>query len=337
MGSQLLYTELVKNRLEEIDLLRGIAMVAMILIHATAYFLKDPLAKTLWDFSQFAVPVFLFCASYLFFKKTTPRQLHHFSSYISKRFVRLLKPYYIFLILYLLLLFVANPNGFSAVAALKLATLSTSGNDLSWLVLLFLQMSLVMPVVLFLSHKKKVLFYLVLFICVFISIVFLAYKPSTINFKLTMWITWTLIAIFASYFVKNEKKEYFLSRTLILTMIVFLGLNFALFSMDKSLLQYDNKYPPNLYHIAYGAFASVLLFLLARRGMFSWKPIRSLLHFLSFYSYSIYFIHFLILFTFLNFFKPVIFQLQWWGFFAVLIFLTIVGQKFLLVFTGARR
>ena len=52
-----------------IDNLRGLAMIVMILTHATAYFPNDIVSFTLWNWSNFAVPIFLFCSVYLFIKK----------------------------------------------------------------------------------------------------------------------------------------------------------------------------------------------------------------------------------------------------------------------------
>jgi len=58
------------DRDKMIDNLRGMAMLAMIVIHSISYFFSDKLSFLIWDYSQWAVPVFFFCSFYLFFKSS---------------------------------------------------------------------------------------------------------------------------------------------------------------------------------------------------------------------------------------------------------------------------
>ena len=89
-------------RNKHLDNLRGLSMILMILIHATAYFLNDKVAYFLWDSSQFVFPVFIFCSVYLFFKKNVLINRKNIFSYIKKRFSRLLISYYFFLLVFFL-------------------------------------------------------------------------------------------------------------------------------------------------------------------------------------------------------------------------------------------
>ena len=82
--------------------------------------------------------------------------------------------------------------------------------------------------------------------------------------------------------------------------VVSLGL-FFIFRQIKiyfhqSLIQYNNKYPPNFYHLIYGILFIFIIYFLAKKGVFNFKPVKILLVFLSRYSYPLYFVHYLIIY-----------------------------------------
>ncbi len=54
------------KRDETIDTLRGMAMLAMIMLHAASYYFGSKTTFLIWDNLQWAVPVFLFCSMALF-------------------------------------------------------------------------------------------------------------------------------------------------------------------------------------------------------------------------------------------------------------------------------
>src|SRR3989344_2705870 len=146
------------KRFPEIDFIRGISMLAVILIHTTYYFQKDEVAYFLWNYSQFAVQAFLFCSAYVYFKKDSPHNITQGFSYIKKRFVRLLLPYYFFLIFFIPVLLFFYPHTISTAYIIE-SILSVGGVDINWLVLLFLQLSIIFPLMAYWAKKKKVLFY----------------------------------------------------------------------------------------------------------------------------------------------------------------------------------
>src|SRR6266403_5134039 len=99
---------MMTERNQLIDNLRGVSMIVIILTHTTAFFPGDKVAYLLWNWSHFAVPIFLFCSAYLFLKKSDDKPLHFFS-YLKKRVVRLLLPYYLFFFFFLIALFFISP------------------------------------------------------------------------------------------------------------------------------------------------------------------------------------------------------------------------------------
>ncbi|MDA1317179.1 MAG: acyltransferase family protein, partial [bacterium] len=74
-----------------IDFLRGLAVLLMMLIHVTAYFLSDPIVRNIWDYTHIVVPLFIFCSGFIFFQRG------NYSldvSSVIKRIKQLILPYY---------------------------------------------------------------------------------------------------------------------------------------------------------------------------------------------------------------------------------------------------
>src|SRR5579864_4521172 len=148
----------MKERFSEIDDMRGLAILAMVLIHTNAYFLSDKIAETLWNYSQFAVPVFLFCSSYIFFRNRPTHGVMLPFTYIKKRFMRLLIPYYIFAVIYILVSYFEEPAKITGQYILQSLFL-VGGIDINWLILLFLFLTFLMPIFTYLEEKQKKLFF----------------------------------------------------------------------------------------------------------------------------------------------------------------------------------
>jgi fucose 4-O-acetylase-like acetyltransferase len=139
---------MVRNK--NIDDLRGLAMLAMMAIHSTGGAAQG-LSFIIWDFSQWAVPVFLFCSSYLFFSQTKKFKLRDVFPYLKKRAIRLFVPYYIFLFVFFLLSFFYAKENLTWYF-LKSSLLLTGGLSYNWLVLVIAYLSILMPFI-FLSKK----------------------------------------------------------------------------------------------------------------------------------------------------------------------------------------
>ncbi len=296
--------EKLRNR--EIDFLRGLSIFVMILIHTNAYFLHDPVAKLLWDYSQFAVAAFIFCSAYLFFQRTIHFDWKTVLQYVRKRIGRLLLPYYIFLIFWFPLIWFGEPKKLTPSFIFRQLTLTSPENDISWLVLLFISFVLIMPFLALVKSRMRWGFYLYFLAGFLSSLIFLFYTPP-LSFKLTMWLPWSTVIVFGFYTVNSNKKQWFFPATIIGSLILFIMLRSIQQAAGHSLIQYDNKYPPNLYHIAYGIFSISLLYFLFTKGFLNVPVTRPLLVFFSRYSYSIYFLHYLIIFFITVFLKHVSF------------------------------
>lgn len=315
------------NRNNQIDILRGVGIIAMILIHITAWHRSDLLASSLWNVSQFAVQSFIFCSGYLFFLKERSGKTIHTLNYFMKRAARLLSPYYVFLVFYLPLEFIESPGRFSWEYVLKSATL-TGGTDLNWIILLFLVLSVLMPILLGLLRKHRLLFYAYVILAALSSILFMNLELK--NYKFIMWLPWSLIILFSWLFTKLQGRVttfYFFISSLVAAII----LTFYLSVQSHSLLLFDNKYPPNLYYLLYGlAWISGLWFMLSFLDLE--KKRWNLVRFFSIHSYSIYFIHFWI-FTFM---RVVLKTHFYWGYDFIIVIASTAGVQWMMNALSAR-
>jgi len=126
--------------------------------------------------------------------------------------------------------------------------------------------------------------------------------------------------------VRNVSAKWFLTTTLVISSVLFAAAQLFLQATKHSLQMYDNKYPPNIYHLSYGIAFLVIFYLAAKKGLFSFAPIQKTIHFFSVNSYPIFFIHVLVIFVLTVFMK---FHFTWISFFFVVTGITVVIQMIL--------
>lgn len=307
------------QRNHSIDHLRGIATIAMILIHTSYYFIaKDSIALFLWNWSQFAVPMFVFCAGYVFFIKKRIQSLKDLFRYFIKRLPRLLIPYYIFALFFLPIIWFTT--GKITVQYITQSIFLTSGIDINWLVLLMLELAIIFPIVAFLQKKFSFLFY-VYIIGVILFSVYIFYFPLHSSYKPIMWLSWSIAGISSILFFSNIKKRIQVAAFLIsLCTFIFLYIQGMLNHHDLSLI--NNKYPPNIFMLSYGLASCFVFFQLSERGIFT--KVSKQLSFISRHSYSIYFIHYCLLIFFASFLTKI--HIPWYVFFLGILLTTLAIQ-----------
>ncbi len=310
----------MKKRYLEIDILRGIAIFSMILIHTSYYFLNNKAALITWNWGQFAVPVLIFCSSYIFFQKNKNAPVISLS-YFKKRITRLLYPYFIFLIFFLTLVLLFTPEGFTTKYVVQ-SILLTGGVSINWLVLLFIHMTIIFPLILmcFKQYKPILIIYAILSIAS--SCLFMFHK-SPISNKDIMWLPWSVIPLFTLFFVLNEHKKNFMIFLSFISGLVFIISYYLVGIAHQNPGMYENKYPPTIYFLSFGTLMISLLYLLSKH-LIRKRLITKLISFFSLYSYSIFFIHYTILVIMRESLKYV--KFNWITFSLTLILITVTIQ-----------
>ncbi len=303
-----------------IDFLRGFAMLAMILIHTSYYFIGDRTASFLWNYAQFAVPIFVFCSAFLFVQKedftnTSWKDLIQFyKKYIPKRLLRLLIPYYTFIPFFFLVLFFVEP-GKLTISYILQSLLLVGGIDINWLVLLFVQLTLLFPLYQFLHQNyKEKSFLLPIFLLFFILFTF--YQDIAVSYKWVMWIGWSFFFFVAKAILKFRDDNKMQLKYFTLLLIPWSILHWGL----SPTLLITHKYPPDTYFLFYGILWIIGLTLLYKYVSLP-SSIEKGITYLSVNSYQLYFIHYCVL-IFLASYKH---YFSWYTF-----FLTVTGISILI-------
>ncbi len=310
------------KRNENIDTLRGLGILSMIFVHITSWFLNDRSAFFIWNWGQFAVPVFVFCSTYLFFVKKQSLQQDGFTIYALKRLKRLLSPYYFFLIFYYLIFLIKDASRIKFQDVLQSVTLTSPGQEINWAILLFVYMFLITLLLIISWRKSKVIFIIFSFLALSSSLLLLSFSWP-FNYKLIMWLPWSLIILFSWFFAKYERRGWSYAFIIVITFIIFIITRAYLAGFGKSLVFIANKYPPNLYYLSYGMLGTAFIYWLSTKNVF--KPFEKVINYFSLHSYNIFFIHLWLIIAFVNFMNIKIFT--WWQFFAIILGLTILIQS----------
>ncbi len=290
-----------KKRFVDIDFLRGAAIIIIIITHVYGLHLGNARDFTIWNWLHFVVPGFLFCSGFVLASQSVKfTSVRSIARWMGKRFSRLLIPYYIYFSVHFLLflLFPAIFSNFHFKNSFEFIFGSLfftgAGVSHSWLPMLFIELTLLFPVVVFL-HKKGLLFYFKSLIL--ISIVLLTWSGSSIPAQqLTHWFFWLYPLILGYLFSGiddiQRKNLYILGSILSLGIFIFL---FMLLSLtNQSLVLTHHKYPPDLFYLTYALGLEFLL--LFTSGMFlKFGFIKKTVLFFSKNSYRSFFVHYIVL------------------------------------------
>lgn len=313
-----------KKRNVFIDMLRGISMGAVISLHALANYLNDPFILKLWDYQQFAVQIFVFCSAYLFFSYPPVVTFSGLIPYFAKRFWRLYRPYLVYLVFFFVSVLILKPASFSWDMVIKSLLLQQGGVDIGWLVLLFIQLTLVFPVIHFFHSKHRFWYYAAIVFVVYSS-VFFFFLPFPYHWRYVMWLTWSFMAIYAIFFIKNEDNPHTRDTSYMIAAAVFVMIVCIQALYKETLKIYPNKYPPNIILLSYGVIWVGIFDFLHRHGFFEQLKLVRPLSFLSRYSYPLFFIHYLIIYI-MNTGFQLHKILPWWGYWITLFPLSIGAQ-----------
>jgi len=252
-----------EGRFYQLDFLKAIAIVVVILIHVLANRLNQPFFSFLWNWLHFVVVFFVFCSGYIL---TAKYQNYNFNLkntmfWFIKRIKRLVAPFYLYLFLHYFLWFLL-PQFFSGLGLKKDARffiqslIFSGGVDLNWLVLLFLQLTFLFPLFIFLSKKKKWQFFTLSFSFLF-GLLFIFYRPK--NYRWLMWLSWSGVFFLSMLvFSKRKKDNFYFLKLAGFSLVISLSLFFIF--LPFPFILFAHKYPPDSLYLFYGL--TILFFLL---------------------------------------------------------------------------
>jgi len=150
------------NWLEEIDYLRAVAIVAVISIHSSVYFLIIPFASIveisdvlICTLSNFAVPLFVLISGFVLFKNYSGA--FSVPTFYKKRFLSVIPPYLAFSTFYILLSYVsairAGQSVNPTVASILAIYLTGTSSVPLWFVVLIVQLYILYPLIVKVYHK----------------------------------------------------------------------------------------------------------------------------------------------------------------------------------------
>lgn len=304
-----------------IDQLRGLSIIAVIFIHCTVLYWNNKIAHTLWDYSQFAVPVIMFCAGYVFMLKPPSLTFKSLFSYMFKRIKRLITPYYFFLIIFTLIL-----------SLKKIATLDyfiksiflIGGWDINWLVGLFVIYVIVAPLLWYIFSKHNNFFKILITALILISIYFFNFRFPYNHMYIT-WLMWAPLYTFPWFLKEDKKLNKKLSIITILGFIVYIFLRFYEAKTNKPSSMFSHKYPPDIHMLSYGFFSTSLLYLVSLKNIFSNDLINKTLYFFSSHSYPLFFIHYILIYL-SNTYLKLSSNIHWIPYFLIIITVSTLTQ-----------
>jgi len=295
-----------KQRFDDIDFLRAIAIIAVVITHVLSYNLGTNLINVVWNYLHFIVPILIFCSGYVTYRvySSTVWTFPTLIAWYRKRIVRLALPYYIIILLHYALWF-AFPSVFSGYGIQKninffVRSIFFIGVDYGWLPMLFLELMLITP--LYLALYKHKTYKTITLAILGLSSVVLFFTHLPLDYRIIMWLPWSFI-LFLSFILANYhmNTKSILPKNIIYIMGATVSLMIFLFI--DSLLSYQSrqatltvhKYPPDIFYLTYGIGLGSALLLLENVAYRYIAFLRSILWWLSKYSYELFFAHYLVI------------------------------------------
>ncbi len=295
-----------KPRFDEIDFLKAIAILVVILTHVLSYNLGPSHINIIWNYLHFVVPAFIFCSGFVTHQKykDTVWTIDSSWQWFLKRVPRLIFPYYLVVLLHyaLWLLFptVFSGTGLAKDVGFLLRSVMLIGVDYGWLPLLFIQMMILTP--LYLSAFRKKSIRLLSLGISFASTILLLFIRIPLDYRIVMWLPWSFILLlsFAAAEYRSNKTTLIPTRTMY---ILGICLSLTLWLFLDALLRFQgrqatltlHKYPPDLYYLSYGLGLGSVLLLVENILRSKMNFFRSTLRWLSMYSYELFFAHYLVM------------------------------------------
>ncbi len=289
----------MRNRFFSIDFLRAVCIVGVIVIHTLSYNLTGGVENIIWNYLHFVVVGFVFCSGYVLFA-IYRSSFTTFSSifwWYKKRLFRLLVPFYVYLIIHAGLWFLF-PNFFSGLGLRQSfsffvqSVFLVGGADINWLVLLFVQLTIIFPFLVKGIEKGSKLLHAFVFLAFAITAWFTLFPFPYIYYRFVMWIPWSLV--FYSSFLFFEKKIS-LAKIVGISGVVFVLLFWVFSTNNRSLILIDHKYPSDFFYLSYVSCITAIVLIISKLSFLQGERVKKWYVEISSQAYGLFFIHFVVL------------------------------------------
>ena len=309
----------MKHKIEAVDYLRALSVLAIIAIHILAWHDRDIVTEytksqflfNLRDFLQFSVVTVVICSAFSLYisNMQLSYKLQELVSFYKKRIWRLLLPWWIFLaiffMIHVIIKFVYNVELIDLSKNYIMSSFfMVGGVGFGWLILLMLILTLLFPLLKYVyDNTNKKLLFSIMAIKYLVSVVLFYRSPVNIlsfNIKytnsyslvisITSWIVgWSLIYMVGFLLGQFYNEHPSIRKELQLTfgfigMFIVVYFSYSFLKLEK--LLYLNKYPPTPYYLSFGAMVTfILLTVLFSYKHFIHVHLRKFLTFVSSNSY----------------------------------------------------
>lgn len=287
------------ERFLHIDFLRAVCILVVIATHVLSNNFSAGIVGVVWNYLHFAVVGFVFCSGYVLFAKYRS-SFTTFSSVLKwykKRIIRLLIPYYLYLVTHYSL-WILFPSIFSGLGLKQSSSFYiqsiflTGGVDLNWLVLLFIQLTIIFPFLVIGVGKKQKYLNAFIFFAFVTTLFFTLLSFPYSYYRFVMWIPWSLV-LYGSFLLYKGKVS--LKKILGISGVIFLILFGTFLTQNRSLVFINHKYPPDFFYLAYATCVTTLVLFASKAPLLNWESIKKSYIFISQEAYPLYFIHFIVL------------------------------------------
>lgn len=261
----------MKKRNIEIDILRCIGLLVVILVHV-------PINEKVKEFFSFGVILLIYTSGMSFFEKIENTRNFSYKKYLFSRIKRLCIPTWItIIIIFLLAKILCLISNKEYIYTMKKFLESiffigglNGGIGNVWIVRIYLFMAILSYIFIkinkYIVDYRKVLVYCILILIINEIIVIYFYDEGTllgqiIENIISSILCYSLVYLFGmrNLNVKDNKRYLFIFIIVLFLILVILVIN------NKSLFPHTYKYPPRIYYWIYGVIVTLILNILANK------------------------------------------------------------------------
>lgn len=332
----------MQRDLRELDFIRWIAVVSIILIHVSGRYVEYKTAGFfLNQLVRFAVPAFVILSGYLLRYRYSPENNLSFNIYIKRRFNKILIPYLCWTVIYLVF-GSSRPvmDGFNLAALQQLAktVLTGSAADHLYFVVIIFQMYLAYPVILYLMKRWEKAALAASFIATFyfqLADYLYQYKifllpASGVHYYGILFPTWVFYFVLGCYLQGLNLENWLSRRKTVLAVLWFISYISLVFD-SKLTFSFSTSIKPSI--MLYAVVSYLLLFAVSLYYRGGERASGKLIKWLAGQSYLVYLSHLLVLNKLVEWFYKLGFDnLMERTLGMLVLFLTTIGITLILVY-----